>query len=298
MNILITGGTGFIGRKLCQSLTNKGHDLSVLSRKPEKVPLLCGRQVRAIDNLDKLSETDCFDAIINLAGEGIVNARWSKKRKQILIDSRINITEQLTAFINRAQQKPSVLISGSAVGYYGNQGSILLTEQSKAIDDDFPHQLCTLWETSAQKAGNLGVRVCILRAGLVIGNDGGFLAKMLPAFKLGIGGRIGNGQQWMSWIHRSDLVQIIEKMLNSTIMQGVYNGTAPTPVTNQEFTKCLANQLHRPAIVPAPAFMLSLLLGEMANLLLGGQRAIPARLQEINFHFQFKTLDEALNDVL
>ncbi len=298
MNILITGGTGFIGQKLCRYLLNKGHHLTVLSRKPAKVSLLCGKQVRAIDHLEKLSETNCLDAIINLAGEGITNARWTKKRKQILMDSRIKTTEQLIAFINKAQQKPSVLISGSAVGYYGNQGSTILTEKSKAIDNGFAHQLCARWETSALKARNLGVRVCILRTGLVIGNDGGFLAKMLPAFKLGLGGKIGNGQQWMSWIHRSDLIQIIDTMLNSTTMEGIYNGTAPHPVTNQEFTKCLANQLHRPAIVPAPAFILKLMLGEMADLLLGGQRAIPARLQDINFQFHFNTLDEALNDVL
>ncbi len=298
MNILITGGTGFIGRKLCRSLINKGHDLTVLSRKPETVPLLCGKQVQSIDNLDKLKETENFKAIINLAGEGIADTRWSKNRKKILVNSRINITEQLIAFINRVQKKPSVLISGSAVGYYGNQGATILTEKSKAFNDGFAHQLCSSWETSAQKAENLGVRVCILRTGLVIGNDGGFLAKMQPAFKLGLGGKVGNGQQWMSWIHRSDLIRIIEQMLNSIEMKGVYNGTSPNPVTNLMLTKCLAKKIHRPAILPVPAIVLKLMLGEMADLLLGGQRVIPARLQEINFQFQFNTLDEALDDVL
>ncbi len=298
MNILITGGTGFIGRKLCQSLISKGHNLTVLSRKPEKVPALCGNQVQALGDLNNLSEKNHFDSIINLAGEGIVDARWSKKRKQILIDSRIKVTEQLIAFINKAQQKPSVLISSSAVGYYGNQGSKILTENCMAINDNFAHQLCTLWEESAIKAEDFGLRVCILRTGLVIGNDGGFLAKMLPSFKLGLGGKIANGQQWMSWIHRGDLIEIITKMLDSPDMKGIYNSTAPNPVSNQDFTDCLAKKLHRPAIFSVPAFILKPMLGEMAELLLGGQRVIPARLQEINFQFQFNTLDEALNDVL
>lgn len=298
MNILLTGGTGFIGRKLCHSLLKKGHELTVLSRRPEKVPYLCGEQVQTINDLEKLSAIEHFEVIINLAGEGIADARWSNKRKQTLLDSRIKITEQLNTFINKAKQKPSVLISGSAVGYYGNQGSKILTENSKAINDGFAHQLCEQWEATAKKAENLGVRVCILRTGLVIGNDGGFLQKMLPAFKLGLGGKIGNGQQWMPWIHRTDLIQIIEKMMDSANMHGPYNASAPNPVTNQEFTCCLAKKLHRPAILPVPAPVLKLSMGEMADLLLGGQRVIPSRLQEINFQFQFNTLDEALDDVL
>ena len=297
MKIFITGGTGFIGKKLCHFLLDNNHHLTVLSRTPEKVSTLCGEAVESIQNIDQLTASDSFDAIINLAGEGILDARWSKIRKQQLLDSRINTTKQLVAYIKRANNKPKVLISGSAVGYYGNRGSIKLNEQSQP-HNEFSHKLCALWESAALEAEKLGVRTCIVRTGLVIGNDGGFLKRMLPPFKLCLGGPMGGGNQWMSWIHRADYIAIIEKLLKSASLHGIFNATATEPVTNAEFSKTLGQVLNRPAFIHIPAFVLKILLGEMAELLLGGQRVLPERLEQAGFEFKFKTLRQALSDVI
>ncbi len=297
MKILITGGTGFIGKTLCHFLLGKNHQLTLLSRQPKKVSALFGPSVQAISNINQLKPSDGYDAIINLAGEGIADSRWTQSRKQILLDSRIKTTRQLIAYIKTAENKPEVLISGSAIGYYGNQKSRILNEKSEPIED-FSHQLCEKWETAAQQAEDFGIRVCIIRTGLVIGHDGGFLQRMLPAFKYGLGGTIGNGKQWMSWIHYSDLVAIINKLLESTVLQGIFNGTAPEPVTNAEFSITLGKILNRPVLLPIPAFILSLLLGEMSELLLGGQRVMPVQIEKAGFEFKFRTLEQALSDVL
>ncbi len=297
MEILITGGTGFIGRALCKRLGHQGHHLMVLSRSPEQVKTICGNSATAIESLSALTPDNHFDTIINLAGEGIANARWSSARKKKLRESRVNVTDQLVDFISSAETKPEVLISGSAIGYYGNQGDVSLDEQS-GFNDDFSHQLCAEWELSAQRASDFGVRVCLLRTGLVIGPHGGFVQRMITPFKLGLGGRIGNGRQWMSWIHRSDLIAMIETILTSKGMTGIYNGTAPHPVTNREFTSTLAKLLNRPAVMPMPAFVLKILLGEMSELLLGGQKVLPQRWISENFEFRFATLDAALTDIL
>ncbi len=297
MKILITGGTGFIGRTLCRRLLDSGHELIVLSRRPEQVKKLCGESVTAISNLEDLSSEEIINAIINLSGEGIADRLWTKKRKQKLLDSRIKITEQLIAYVASARQKPSVMLSGSAVGYYGSNGE---SEPDKTTDnpDDFAQQLCKQWETAAKTVNEHGVRLCILRIGLVIGRDGGFVKRMLLPFKLGLGGQLGNGQQWMSWIHKEDLISIIETLLSNLELEGTFNVTAPEPVTNAEFTACLANNLHRPAIFPVPAIVLKLLLGEMSGLLLGGQKVLPERLIEQEFSFQYKSLDSALKTIL
>ncbi len=297
MKILITGGTGFIGKKLCHLLLYKNHQLTVLSRKPNKVQSCCGQSVKAIKSIDQLTKSDSFDAIINLAGEGIADSRWTDTRKQALVDSRIITTNQLVAYIKRAKEKPKVLISGSAIGYYGNKGSTILHEQS-IPDDDFAHQLCAKWEDTAQEAEDFGVRVCIIRTGLVIGKNGGFLKRMLLPFKLGLGGPIAGGQQWMSWIHRADLIAIIDKLLVSDVLHGIFNATAPEPVSNAEFSQTLGKVLHRPALIPLPAIILKVLLGEMSSLLIGGQRVLPDLIEQAGFEFQFKTLEQALRDVL
>lgn len=297
MKILLTGGTGFIGKELCNRLLQQGHKLTVLSRKPDQVSTLCGASVKAIKHLDDIDTQTHFDAIINLAGAGIVDARWSSKRKQILLDSRIKTTAQLISYIATAPIKPKILVSGSAIGYYGNQGDTELDENASARDD-FAHRLCAKWESTAKQAQDHGVRVCLLRTGLVIGNDGGFLSRMLPPFKLGLGGRLGNGKQWMSWIHRNDIISIIELLLNTTTLAGAFNATAPNPVTNMNFSRCLAKVLKRPALLPVPELILKLLLGEMSELLLGGQRVLPIRVQQENFKFEFSTLEAALQDVV
>ena len=293
--ILVTGGTGFIGRRLCQQLSQLGWSITVLSRKPEAdVKAICGR-VEPVAKLLTLNGGPGFDAVINLAGEGIADKRWSERRKQVLRASRIDLTDQLVANMASWEQKPDVLVSGSAVGFYGDQGDQPVDEDTKP-HLEFTHELCRDWELAALKAGELGVRVCLSRTGIVAGPGGGFLQRMLLPFKLGVGGRLGNGQQYMPWVHREDVVSALLWMLDNADTCGAYNVVSPTPVTNREFTACLAAQLHRPAFLPAPAFALQLLLGDMARLLLTGQKALPTRLLDQGFKFRYVQLADALAD--
>ncbi|TAN69299.1 MAG: TIGR01777 family protein [Methylobacter sp.] len=297
MNILITGGTGFIGRVLTKSLIEQGHTVTVLSRSQDNIAKLCGPEVNALGSLTQLNAGDCYQVIINLAGAPIVDARWSEDRKQLIRASRIGLTEHLISCIARMDVKPELLISGSAIGYYGNQGDTVLTEQATPYED-FSQQLCADWEAAAKQAEQYGVRVCLIRTGLVVGNGGGFLQRMLPPFRLGLGGRLGDGRQWMSWIHRQDWINIALTMMADSTMQGAYNATAPNPVTNAEFTQILAQCLKRPALLPIPAWLLKLLLGEMSQLVLGGQRVLPERLLAQGFKFQYDDLAAALNEAL
>lgn len=297
MNILITGGTGFIGHALVQQLTQQGHAVTVLSRNPDKVAAICGPGVAALGDLKQLKAEDAYQVIINLAGEPIFDARWTEARKKRIRDSRINLTGQLIDGIERMVVKPDLLISGSAIGYYGDQGDTVLTEQS-APNPDFSHRLCADWEQAAQKAEQLGVRVCLIRTGLVIAAGGGLLKRLLLPFRLGLGGRLGSGRQWMSWIHREDWIAIAQTMITDTSMQGAYNATAPHPVSNLEFTQTLARCLNRPALLPVPAGLLKVLLGEMSELVLGSQRVMPERLLAQGFGFQYPDLASALRQAL
>jgi uncharacterized protein (TIGR01777 family) len=297
MKILITGGTGFIGSALTRSLTGQGYEVTILSRNPGSVEKICGAGVNALKNLNQLKPEDTYQVIINLAGAPIFDARWSDERKQVIRDSRINLTKQLIECMARMTVKPELLISGSAIGYYGDQGDTVLTEQS-APRPDFSQQLCADWENEAKKAEQSGVRVCLIRTGLVLGDGGGLLQRMLLPFHLGLGGRLGNGQQWMSWIHRQDWIAIARMMITDSSMQGAYNATAPNPVTNSEFTRTLAHCIKRPALLPVPAWMLKILLGEMSALVLGSQRVLPERLLAQGFKFQYTDLASALNHIL
>jgi uncharacterized protein (TIGR01777 family) len=297
MKILITGGTGLIGRKLCKALLAKGHEITVLSRKPDTVATKCGATVKAIATLNEWQADISFDAVINLAGEPIVDARWTEKRKQTLWQSRVNLTETLLQHIANAKQKPTVLLSGSAVGFYGDGGDTIL-EESRLPATDFAGQLCSAWESVAQTANTFGVRVCLLRTGLVLDGSGGLLGKMLLPFKLGLAARLGDGQQWMSWIHIDDYVAILLLLLENQQAAGAYNMTAPEPVTNNEFTQTLARQLNRPALFVTPAWLLKLLLGEMSILLLGGQRALPTKIQALGYRFTYATFETALVSLL
>ncbi|MDD5321969.1 MAG: TIGR01777 family oxidoreductase [Methylococcales bacterium] len=296
MKVLITGGTGFIGSALVRSLVEQGFEVTVLSRSPGSVEKICGSGICALGNLDQLGAEDTYQVIINLAGAPIFGARWSDARKQVIRDSRIGLTERLIASIARMKVKPDLLISGSAVGYYGNQGDVVLTEQS-ATRNDFSHQLCADWEDAAKNAEQFGVRVCLIRTGLVLGEGGGILQRMVLPFRLGLGGRLGDGRQWMSWIHRQDWIAIAQTMITDSSMQGAYNATAPNPVTNREFTRVLAHCLKRPALFTVPAGLLKLLLGEMSELVLGSQRVLPERLLEQGFRFKYTDLSSALNQV-
>lgn len=297
MKILVTGGTGFIGRALVRTLLNDGHEITVLSRSPENVEKICGPQAVGLGHLSFLTPESSFDVIINLAGAPIFDVRWSDERKRLIRESRIGLTEQLVSCIERMSEKPQLLISGSAIGYYGDQGDTVLTEDSRGMPD-FSQQLCSDWEESAMQASRFGVRVCLVRTGLVIAEGGGLLQRMLLPFRLGLGGRIGSGRQWMSWIHRQDWINIALTMIADESMQGAYNATSPNPVTNSEFTRTLARCLHRPALFPVPATVLKLLLGEMSELVLGSQYVLPERLLQKGFTFHYPDLESALKAAL
>lgn len=293
--ILITGGTGFIGKELCRKLHAKGYLLTVLSRQStDIVRSLCG-PVEATDSLQHLEGHSGFDAIINLAGEGIAEKRWNEERKNALRNSRIGLTRELVKVAESWQTLPAVMVSGSAVGYYGDQGSQLVTEETSP-NDEFTHRLCRDWENEALALEKHGVRICLSRTGVVAGPNGGFLQQMLPPFKLGLGGPLGSGEQYMPWVHRTDVVNGLIWMLETTTAHGPYNMVSPNPATNREFTKTLASVLHRPALIPMPAPALRVAMGEMARLLLTGQKAIPERLQKEGFEFQYPELEQALKD--
>ena len=293
--ILITGGTGFIGKELCRTLSDKGYQLTVLSRQPpDTVRSLCGR-VDVVNQLDELDGHSGFDGVINLAGEGIAEKRWTETRKKALRSSRIDLTRELVEIALSWEKQPSVLVSGSAVGFYGDQGSELVTEKTPP-KDEFTHELCRDWEQAALNIEPEGVRVCLSRTGLVVGRGGGFLQRMLPPFKLGLGGRLGSGDQFMPWVHRADVVRGLTWMLETETARGAYNMVSPNPATNRAFTETLADVLHRPAVFPAPAPALKLALGEMASLLLTGQQAIPERLKEEGFEFEYPDLKPALEE--
>ena len=297
MHVLITGGTGLIGRRLCAALSTRGDNVTVLSRRPQMVSELCGVGVNSIVSLDQWTPELVFDAVINLAGEPIVDARWTDKRKQILLDSRVALTKQVVKKIAQANQRPQVLLSGSAIGYYGLVADQVLHEGAQA-GDDFAAKLCRAWEKEAQAVSDLGVRCVILRTGLVLDHRGGMLKKMLLPFQCALGSRLGDGKQFMSWIHCEDYVHAVLSLLDDTSATGPFNMTAPKPVTNAEFTQCLGQEVHRPALFVAPAFVLRLVMGERSDLLLGGQRVYPERLLARGFHFRFPDLASALADLL
>lgn len=293
MRILITGGTGLIGRNLCRLWLAEGHELYVWSRTPEQVKGLCGEAVHAVGDLNELGEIQ-LDAVINLAGAPIADRPWTQKRRQLLRDSRIALTDHLVKWLTSLAHKPEVLISGSAVGWYGDGGEQPLTESSPAQSKDFATQLCADWEAAALAAEALGIRVVLIRTGLVVTGQGGFLSRLLPLFRLGLGGPQGSGQQWMPWVHLDDEVALINHVLHQHEARGAYNACAPEPARNKDFAKALGKQLGRPAVLPVPGFVLKLMLGEMAGLLLGGQNIRPERTQEIGFEFKYPDLKSAL----
>ncbi len=298
MKILITGGTGFIGRALCPVLIAAGHSLTIFSRYPGRVNKTYGNQAVALSAMKTLTESHEFDAIINLSGAPVFGELWSEERKKVLLQTRVDMTQDLVQYIAKAQIKPKVFLSGSGVGFYGDQGDTILDESSSAHDDNFSRQLCVQWEAEAEKAKEYGVRVCQLRTGLVLGKDGGFLKPLIFPFKLGLGGRMGSGNQWMPWIHLDDHVAICQMLLENTELSGEINLTAPHPVINREFARILARVLRRPAFLPLPGWTLKMLFSEMAELLLGSQRVIPKRLLDAGYQFKFPELETAMRDIL
>jgi uncharacterized protein (TIGR01777 family) len=301
MNILITGATGFVGRRLCEMLHQAGHTVRALSRDSvaakQRVPHL--KEVFPWNPLQELPPLQAFegcDAVVNLAGESIAG-RWTAPKKQLIRDSRVLGTKNLVNALSQLSSRPKVLISASAIGYYGDRGEETLTEDA-APGSDFLAQVCRDWENEALKAESLGMRVVRLRIGLVLGRGGGTLQALLPLFRVGLGGPLGSGRQWWSWIHRDDLCRLIVQILANENVSGPVNATAPQPVRQKEFAQVLGRVLRRPAFLPTPAFALKIALGEFADGILASQRALPRRAQEMGYRFQFEELEGALREIL
>lgn len=293
MRILVSGGTGFIGQALCPQLAQDGHEVIVWSRRAHPD---VAEGIAAIRRLDELSGPDP-DAVINLAGASIADGRWTEARKRLLVDSRVETTEELVEWMRAMASPPKALISASAVGYYGQQGDHLITEDTPP-SSGFTHDLCAQWEGAARKAESLGVRVCLVRTGVVLDRDGGALAKMLLPFKIGAGGRLGSGEHYFPWVHRADVAGIYQWLVKNEQASGPYNASAPHPVTNAEFTRTLGRVLKRPTLFPMPEPVLRLLFGEMAELLLVSNRMMPRRLLDEGFEFRFPELEPALRAIL
>ena len=294
MKILITGGSGFIGQHLCRRLAAHGHELVVLSRRPRRAAKVLPEETRIVPSLDDIADDDAIDGIINLAGESLFAGRWTERRKKVLFDSRIGVTQQLVSLVSRLQRKPAVMVSGSAVGFYGDAGNAELTEDGSARKRDFGYLLCDAWEQSARPVSRQGVRLCLVRTGIVLGRDGGMLGKLLPVYRLGLGAMLGDGSQWLSWIHIDDMVAILVRAVETPGIDGVFNATAPGPVTQREFHRSLASAVKRPAFLRVPSIALRTGLGEQSDILLGGQRVYPRRLEQQGFVFRFPDLQSAL----
>lgn len=296
MNILVTGGTGLIGGHLIPRLLALGHQVTVLTRSPGKARDRLDSRVALWTTLDDKKQLDDVDAVINLAGEPIADKRWSSAQKERLCQSRWRITQKLADLINASETPPSVLISGSATGYYGDLGEVVVTEEEPP-HNEFTHKLCARWEQIACTAQSDRTRVCLLRTGVVLAPKGGILGKMVPPFRLGLGGPIGNGRQYLPWIHVDDMVNGILWLLDNDL-RGPFNMVSPYPVRNEQFAHALGHALQRPAFVRVPATAIRLLMGESSVLVLGGQRALPKRLEAAGFAFRWYDLEEALEDVI
>ena len=300
MTIVIAGGTGFLGRALTEALLGDGHDVIVLTRQSPHADRAGLRHVQWTPDGSSgpwSAALDGADAVINLAGESIAAKRWSASQKHQILDSRIRATRSLVAAIGAAASPPPVLVSGSAVGYYGPLGDEPAAED-RAAGRDFLATVCAQWEAEAMRAAGPRTRVACIRTGLVLERDGGALPKMLPPFWFGAGGPVGSGKQFWPWIHRQDWIDLVRFVMKTPAASGPINVTAPNPVRNAEFAKALGRALRRPALLPTPGFALRAMLGEMADaLLLSGQRAVPTKAERLGHTFAFRDLDAALRKI-
>lgn len=302
MRIIMTGGTGLIGRALCAALLQDNHIVTILSRDPDSSrDMPSGVKIEEWDA--KTTEgwghlVDGADAIINLAGAGIADGPWTEKRKHLIRESRIQVGLAIQKAIEAAEKKPAVLLQASAVGYYGQEhGDEMITEESPT-GSDFLAKVCFDWEMSTAPVTKMDVRRVVLRTGIVLSNEGGAFPKMKLPFKFFAGGPLGNGKQWMPWIHIEDEVRAIQFLLSHEQTSGPYNLCAPNPVTNKQFSNLVGSQMGRPALMPAPAFAIKTVLGDMSTMLLDGQRAVPQKLEEAGFFFKYATAQEALSALL
>jgi uncharacterized protein len=297
--VTLTGATGLLGTRLVRRLRERGDEVTVLSRNPERAREALGVDAHRWDPGAGPAPVEALagrDAVVHLAGEPIAQ-RWSDDVKRRLRASRIEGTRNLVAGIEAADPRPGVLVSSSAVGVYGDRGEERLTEAS-ATGDDFLAEICVGWESEAARAEKLGLRVVSIRTGVVLDRDGGALEKMLPPFKLGVGGPVAGGRQYLPWIHADDIVRLYLAALDGEDWRGPVNGSAPEPVTNRDFSKALGRALRRPAFAPVPGFAIRALYGEMAVIVTAGQRAVPERATELGFEFRHPDLDEALASAL
>jgi uncharacterized protein (TIGR01777 family) len=295
VNILITGGTGLIGQALIQHL--HADRIIVLTRNLASAAKRLPQNIELVTTLADVN-FDELDVVVNLAGEAIVDKRWSSAQKDIICQSRWQVTQSLVEKMQSATKPPHCFISGSAIGFYGRQNASAIDENHQNVYNEFSHHICKKWEDIALSAQSDKTRVCILRTGIVLANNGGALQKMLPAFKFGLGGPIGDGKQFMSWIHIDDMIAVILAAIYQPSLTGIINATAPMPVSNQEFSKTLSKVLSRPCIFRVPAFMLRILMGESADLVLYGQNVLPQKLLKNNFKFQYPALQVALKQLL
>ncbi|REL26572.1 TIGR01777 family protein [Thalassotalea euphylliae] len=294
MKIFLTGGTGLIGQAFIKQFADK-HSFVVLTRNIEKAPAF--KNVTYIDSLKGVDNLDEFDAVINLQGEPIFGKRWNAYQKQKLIQSRVTVTQQLVVLINNSTNPPSVLLSGSAIGYYGRQTDEHIDEEFSSPYQEFSHQLCKEWENAARKV-TTDTRVCLLRTGIVLSDKGGALAQMAPPFKFGLGAVIAGGQQQMSWIHIDDMTSAMDFLLTTEQIKGVVNFTAPNPVTNRVFSDALAKAYRKPRLMCMPAFVVNAMFGEVAELLVYGQHVVPARLLNAGYQFHYSELQPALKNLI
>lgn len=292
-HVLITGGTGFIGTALAARLRGAGARVSVLTRNRRRARRRFDFEVGAFESFDELDAASAPGVIVNLAGKSLGEERWSPEVKEELVASRVETTRRVVDYIERAPRRPGLLISGSAVGYYGARGDETLWEDSPP-GDEFQSRLCRQWEQAAGAAERFGVRVCISRTGVVLGKGGGMLAGLLPLFRLGLGAVAGSGSQWISWIHMDDLVDLFIRFMREPGLSGAFNNTAPDPVTQREFSKQLGRAIHRPVFLRAPGFAMRVLYGEMAHLYLTGQKVLPYRHMKAGHEYRYPGITEAL----
>jgi uncharacterized protein (TIGR01777 family) len=302
MRVIITGGTGLIGRPLSAALVADAHDVTVLTRDPEKVKdMPAGVKLVAWDGQSAHGWGELADgagAIVNLAGENLSGGRWTKEMKQKIRQSRTRAGKAVMEAIAAAAVKPEVLVQSSAVGYYGTATGDKPVTEAEPAGNDFLAKVCFDWEHSTAGASHLGIRRPLLRTGVVLANEGGAFPKLLLPFKFFAGGPMGSGKQWLPWIHIEDEVRAIQFALSNEEADGPLNLSAPNPVTNSEIAKKLGEIMGRPSFVPAPGFALQTVLGEMAVLVLEGQRAVPAKLQALGFQFKYATIEPALRQLL